>query len=89
MAAYAEGGVTLSLSGHYHPGQPALSANGTTYVTCPALCESPCRFLVVRVRDGAFEVDRHALKMPAALRLDDPDGRYWVPRWVGARRLLR
>lgn len=25
----------------------------------------------------------------SALRLDDPDGRYWVPRWVGARRLLR
>ena len=24
----------------------------------------------------------------SALRLDDPDGRYWVPRWVGARRLL-
>jgi hypothetical protein len=25
----------------------------------------------------------------SALRADDPDGRYWVPRWVGARRLLR
>lgn len=24
----------------------------------------------------------------SALSLDDPDGRYWVPRWVGARRLL-
>jgi hypothetical protein len=24
----------------------------------------------------------------SALRLDDPDGRYWVPRWVGARRVL-
>ena len=25
----------------------------------------------------------------SALRSDDPDGHYWVPRWVGARRLLR
>ena len=25
----------------------------------------------------------------SALRVDDPDGGYWVPRWVGARRLLR
>lgn len=24
----------------------------------------------------------------SALRSDDPDGRYWVPRWIGARRLL-
>jgi hypothetical protein len=25
----------------------------------------------------------------SALRADDPDGRYWVPRWVGARRVMR
>jgi cell wall-associated NlpC family hydrolase len=25
----------------------------------------------------------------SALRADDPDGRYWLPRWIGARRLMR
>jgi histidinol phosphatase-like PHP family hydrolase/predicted MPP superfamily phosphohydrolase len=50
MAAYAEAGVTLSVSGHYHGGLPLSQVNGVGYVTAPALCEAPFRFLRVRVR---------------------------------------
>ena len=34
-------GVTLSISGHYHPGYPPLQVEGTWYVTGAAFCEYP------------------------------------------------
>jgi len=41
MQDYAEAGVLLSLSGHYHPGQPLHQTEGVWYFTAPALCEPP------------------------------------------------
>jgi len=62
---YADSRVALSLSGHYHPGIAPATVDGVCYVTAPALCEAPCRFLRVRLRGRAIEVTEHALAMPA------------------------
>jgi histidinol phosphatase-like PHP family hydrolase/predicted MPP superfamily phosphohydrolase len=51
-AEYARAGVVLSLSGHYHPGQGTFESEGVTYVTAPALCQRPFRYVRVRVEDG-------------------------------------
>jgi len=49
MRTYSECGVTLSISGHYHPGQPLSESGGVRYLTAPALTESPFRLLHVRL----------------------------------------
>jgi histidinol phosphatase-like PHP family hydrolase len=40
-AEYSEQGVCLSLSGHYHAGQPLHTSGGVSFITCPALCQRP------------------------------------------------
>ncbi|NQT50878.1 metallophosphoesterase, partial [bacterium] len=47
-ACYAEAGVALSLSGHYHAGVPPERVDGVCYAMAPALCEAPFGFLEVR-----------------------------------------
>ena len=64
-AAYEQAGVVLSLSGHYHAGQPAHPHNGVTYYTVPAACEPPFRFAHVRLNGRAVEIREHALRMDA------------------------
>jgi histidinol phosphatase-like PHP family hydrolase len=66
LDGYRDAGVRLSLSGHFHAGQPATERDGTLYVTAPALAESPFRFLHVRLAAGAATVRE------CALRLDVP-----------------
>jgi histidinol phosphatase-like PHP family hydrolase len=44
MEDYEKAGVLLSLSGHFHEGQPLSRASGVNYYTCPALCEEPFGF---------------------------------------------
>lgn len=61
MDGYTRAGVILSLSGHYHPGQPASSAGGTAYCTVPAICEAPYRFCHVRLRGRRVQIAEHAL----------------------------
>jgi histidinol phosphatase-like PHP family hydrolase len=53
----------LSLSGHYHPGQPAHALGNTTVYTVPAACETPFRFAHVTVRDREIDVREHGLRM--------------------------
>ena len=65
MRGYAEAGVVLSLSGHYHAGCPPETVGGVCHATAPALCEAPFRFLEVRLRGREAEVREHALEMPA------------------------
>ena len=48
---YAQAGVVLSLSGHYHAGRPAVERSGVTFAIAPALCERPFRYTRVRL-DG-------------------------------------
>ncbi len=63
LKSYADAGVWLSLSGHYHPGEPPSSLNGVTYYTVPALCEAPFRFALLRLRDRSFELNELHLQM--------------------------
>ncbi len=64
---YADAGVLLSLSGHYHAGFPPETVDGVCYATAPALCEAPFRYLHVRLRGREVDVREHALAMA-----DDP-----------------
>jgi histidinol phosphatase-like PHP family hydrolase len=63
MRGYAAAGVWLSLSGHFHAGQPEHVEGGVTYRTAPALCEAPYRFLHVRLEGRAATVTAHALRV--------------------------
>jgi len=71
MELYAESGVALSLSGHYHPGQPPTVVRGVTYVTCPALCEAPFRFMLVRMEGRRATIETLSLAMEPGLGLVD------------------
>ena len=72
MRCYADAGVVLSLSGHYHPGIPPETVGGVCYATAPALCEAPFRFLRVRLRGRDVEVRDLALAMSAGEADDLP-----------------
>lgn len=71
--AMRDNGVTLSLSGHYHPGFPAKQYGDTTFLAAPAACEAPFRFLVIDIDSGTATVDvtEHALAMQRGLKLTD------------------
>lgn len=51
-ACYAQAGVCLSISGHYHAGSKPLVENGVNYVVCPAVCEDPFRYTRVKIEQG-------------------------------------
>jgi histidinol phosphatase-like PHP family hydrolase len=63
LRGYAEAGVMLSLSGHYHPGQPLHKVGDLTCYTAPALCESPFRFSFIRLDGRGIVLQEHALKL--------------------------
>ncbi len=71
MATYAKHGVLLSVSGHLHGGSPLCFSDNVGYLTCPALCEDPFRFLRVRVRGHKVAVREESLKMPKSPPLVD------------------
>jgi len=68
---YAASNVVLSLSGHYHPGTPADTLDGVCYVTAPALCQAPFRFLHARVHNREVEIHEHSLETHADIPLWD------------------
>lgn len=70
MRAYERAGVFLSLSGHFHAGAGPVAHGGVTYLTVPALCESPFGFAHIRLSGRRAEVRRHALRMDAPGLLD-------------------
>ena len=57
MRHYAEAGVLLSISGHYHAGQPLNSADGVLYLTVPAICEPPFRYALVSIAGREVHVE--------------------------------
>lgn len=66
LASYRAAGVRLSLSGHYHAGQSLHTRDGADYLTAPALCESPFRFLHVHLEGREVRTTEHALRMAVA-----------------------
>lgn len=67
LDGYARAGVRLSMSGHYHAGQPPGRQGGLATYTVPALCEAPFRFAHVRLSGAEVEIQEHQLG------LDVPD----------------
>jgi len=64
MRAYEATNVMLSISAHYHPGLAPEAVNGVPYLTCPALCEAPMRFVRVSVKGRTFTARGEPLAMP-------------------------
>ena len=62
LQGYRASNMLLSLSGHYHPGQPAHPHKGTVYMTLPAGCEAPFPYAHVRLRDRRVETAWYALE---------------------------
>jgi histidinol phosphatase-like PHP family hydrolase len=71
MSAYAKAGAMLSLSAHYHPGQPLSEVDGVRYWTCPALCESPFRYGLIHLDGTDTRVESRALRLPEVPRVRD------------------
>jgi len=61
---YAEAGVLLSLSGHYHAGQPLSELDGVQYLTAPALSEAPFPYLLVTLKGQRVSVETRRLRLP-------------------------
>ena len=57
MHQYAQAGVLLSISGHYHAGQPLNSTDGVLYLTVPAICEPPFRYALVSLHGREVDVE--------------------------------
>jgi hypothetical protein len=62
LRGYHEACVILSLSGHYHKGQPAHPVGNTIYYTLPAACEAPFRYAHIRLRGREAYVRERALE---------------------------
>ncbi len=71
MRAYRECGVTLSLSGHYHPGLAACEADGVRYAVAPALCEAPFRSWIVTLDDDGTKIHEQRLSFEPSAELVD------------------
>ena len=71
MEDYRRAGVLLSISGHYHPGQPFSRAGGVLYYTCPALCEGDYPYAVIRLSGGQARVEQRALRFDGAVPVVD------------------
>ncbi len=54
---YQQAGVLLSLSGHYHPGQPLCSSGDVQYFVAPALYHPPYPYAVVTIRARDVSVE--------------------------------
>lgn len=64
-------GVTVSVSGHWHPGADLIRHEAGSFIIAPALCESPFPFLEVNIDGRDVSVTRHELRLPAEHGLVD------------------
>jgi predicted MPP superfamily phosphohydrolase len=62
LRGYDEAGVILSLSGHYHKGQPAHPVGDTIYYTLPAACEAPFRYAHIRLQGREVSVRERSIR---------------------------
>ncbi|MBN1348501.1 metallophosphoesterase [candidate division KSB1 bacterium] len=60
---YNESIVILSLSGHYHRGQPPHRVGNTMFYAAPAACEAPFIFSHVQVDGNDIRIHEHKLQM--------------------------
>jgi len=71
MRTYSRCSVTLSVSAHYHRGQPLHEEDGVQYVTAPALAEVPFSMLHLRLRGANVEANCLTLALDADFPLVD------------------
>jgi len=70
--AYAEDGVCLSISGHFHAGVETLESAGTRYVVAPVLCQAPFPYTRIRLEDGkVISTETKSLYLRDGARLFD------------------
>ncbi len=93
MADYSRAGVMLSLSGHYHPGQPLNVAGGVRYFTMPILCEAPFPYTLITLRGREVTVETRPLQLDGSPRVVDShvhtEFSYCAQREVDARTAIR
>jgi histidinol phosphatase-like PHP family hydrolase/predicted phosphodiesterase len=63
--------IFLSISGHYHNGVELINAQGTNFVTAPALCEKPFSYMIIDAEDEKISAAADCFQMPPALGLVD------------------
>ena len=71
IAAMRDNGIGLAISGHYHAGIELIRDEGVSFLTAPAACEQPFRFLEVVLDGDDVHIRTHALRMPEELALVD------------------
>ncbi len=62
MADYTRFNVLLSISGHFHPGQPLNEAGKVKYFTAPSLCDAPFQYALVTLEGKNVSVQTQALQ---------------------------
>lgn len=60
---YLQHKVLLSLSGHFHRGQPVDSIGDLTTYTVPAACEAPFSFAHIQLKGRAVKIREHAFQI--------------------------
>jgi histidinol phosphatase-like PHP family hydrolase len=63
LREYKACGVSLSLSGHYHAGQPLSFHEGVRYLTCPALADAPYSYSIVALNGPRVSVEQRRLRL--------------------------
>ena len=71
LADYAQAGVLLSLSGHYHKGTGPAPLGGVTYFTAPALCEAPFCYSLAEIQGRDVRIRTHCLALESEPPLVD------------------
>jgi len=64
MAATRANGITLTISGHYHPGTELIRQGAHAFFVAGALCESPFPFFIVEMNADDIQVETHKLESP-------------------------
>ena len=69
--AFERNGFSLSVSGHWHPGDDLVAREECRAVVAPALCQHPFAFLEINVDGDNIQTRRHELAIPRELELID------------------
>jgi histidinol phosphatase-like PHP family hydrolase len=67
MRSYRKAGVDLSLSGHFHEGQPLRQEGGVKYATVGALCDEPYSWAILTLHQGRLELEQRSFRLPPGL----------------------
>ncbi len=67
MRSYRRAGVDLSVSGHFHEGQPLTEDHGVKYATVGALCDEPYAWAIITLDQGRLELQQRSFRLPRGL----------------------